>query len=76
MLLSYVECCYQKHGQSELNVFIFRLKCNNICFVFSFREFTSYWNIPSFVCSKKFKLPTLNVTERYGIIQNAADNFR
>lgn len=40
-----------------------------------FRPFTLYWNIPSFMC-RQFKLPPINVTEKYGIVQNEDDAFR
>lgn len=55
--------------------FVAKQRCflNNL---FLLRKFTSYWNIPSFACSHKHKLPLLNVTQRYEILQNADDNFR
>lgn len=40
------------------------------------KAFTTYWNIPSFACSQRYNLPVLNVTERYGIVQNFNDDFR
>ncbi|XP_055318699.1 hyaluronidase Tab y 2.0101-like [Sitodiplosis mosellana] len=39
------------------------------------KPFTLYWNIPSFMC-RQFKLPPINVTEKYGIVQNEDDAFR
>lgn len=39
-----------------------------------FRPFTVYWNIPSFMC-RQYNLSPVDLTVKYGIVQNDNDDF-
>lgn len=73
--------CEQNKEESMLEIFaishsifsLIKIIINLISLIS--REFTVFWNIPSFMC-QQFKIPAVNVSEKYGIVQNENDAFR